>query len=74
MVRLRAAAKKPGWAGEDLNELRHSALTLAKTAITNGDFRGIQVLGEILSKYKGLQVIRKNINNRTRRLIGLPSR
>lgn len=74
MVRLRAASQKPEWAGDDLKSLRHSALVLANKALKQGDIRAIRLLREILLKYKGLQVVRNSINNKTRRLIGPPSR
>lgn len=74
MVRLRAASMRPEWAGDALDGLRHSALILANAAVRKGDFRAVRELAETLSRHKGLLAVKQTLNNKTRRLIGLPGR
>ncbi len=69
MVRLRAAAERPEWAGEELQTLRHSALILANAAVRKGDFRAVRMIAETLAKHKGLLALRQSINKRAQRLI-----
>jgi len=74
MVRLRAASEKPEWAGDDLKELRHSALILANASVRKGDFQAVRAIAETLSKHKGLEAVKERLNEKARRLMGLPGR
>jgi hypothetical protein len=69
MVRLRAASRKPDWAGHDLTELRRSALIQSFAALKKGDLRGIKAIGATVSKYGGLPALTDIISNKMRRLI-----
>ena len=71
MVRLRAASERPEWAGDELQNLRQSALAVANAAVRKGDFKGIRAIAETLSKHKGLEVVRQTLDHKMKRLVHL---
>lgn len=68
MVRLRAASANPELAGDELHELRYSALTLASAVLRKGDFGGVKTIAETMILHRGSTVVTKSIDKRIRRL------
>ena len=64
MVRLRASSKTPEWAGEQLLELRYSAVSLATAKLKSGDLSALRDVIELLFRHKGSSVLTRSIRNR----------
>jgi glycosyltransferase involved in cell wall biosynthesis len=61
LVRLRAASEKSEWAGDDLDGLRLSVMSLAKVLAKEGNFSGFRAIVETLAKHKGFLVMKKHV-------------
>jgi glycosyltransferase involved in cell wall biosynthesis len=57
LVRLRAATQRPAWAGNDIDVLRFSVLSLAKAMIKEGHLGAMRAIIETLTRHKGFLVM-----------------
>jgi len=69
MVRLRAASRKPEWAGQELEALRHSALTTGAKMMLKGNASGARAMMETFGCHNGMLTLKQTLKNRASRLV-----
>jgi glycosyltransferase involved in cell wall biosynthesis len=68
MVRLRAASAKPEWSGDELEALRHSALTGAVAIMGKGDVAGARAIVETFAHHQGVLTLKQTLKNKAGKL------